>query len=319
VLPSCVDDVCPAAPPVYRARFFYAHAGALALVAALAWWLWPTQPFKPGDRVACRGCALVVHHAAGAPSPARPRPFWDAGLKAALKSRRYAVTCLFFFGVHSLRLNFYISTAAPQLALLGDADGSYLATFAVVFPMGALFIPFVGWLLDTKPMWWAFFFCNACGVASGLAALAPAFVGGSLTDAAPSTLDALLKAQVFTFVAFSAFRLALFSAIFAFVAHTWGFAMFGRLCGVAMLFCGAVALLQYPLIAASAARGSYDGANAGLLALGAAALYQQWHLRKDDAARADAARTAAARGDGDGDGDGDGGAAVTVAVEMAQI
>ena len=27
-------------------------------------------------------------------------------------------------------------------------------------------------------------------------------------------------------------------AIFAFVARSWGFAVFGRLCGIAMLFCG---------------------------------------------------------------------------------
>ena len=137
--------------------------------------------------------------------------------------------------------------AAAAVAAAQHSVALYTDLFNVLSPCGALALPFAGWLLDTRGF-------GATGIVLGVLGMlfgAAMLVAGDFSDEWDTATGAPLPPPAFVgplltfaFVAYSLFRTLLYTYVFAFLGHVFGFNYFGLLAGVAFAVAGAVSFMQ---------------------------------------------------------------------------
>lgn len=154
--------------------------------------------------------------------------------KTQARSTPFLLMC-FFFSIESLWCNFFIGSVTAQLRWqrLPAADVSaLLSDLAVILPSSVVFIPLVGYLLES----WGYMHVTFLCAASALAFTAMSW----------STVYGVLVAA---FVLYALFRTILFSVLFAYIGQTFGFKHFGALTGIAFCVGALVGLVQTPIAA----------------------------------------------------------------------
>lgn len=151
---------------------------------------------------------------------------FDRSAKDQILSIWFAVLTA-FVTVHMLRINWYIMTVRAQVAFFTSDPAlaeSLTTVFTLALPLGgALGIPFVGYLLDSRP--WL-------DAASALLALALSF---GLLGLTPSP-----ALQIAGIALFCLFRPLMYTAVSDAFARVFGFAHFGTVYGLAMSVSGVV-------------------------------------------------------------------------------
>ena len=211
----------------------------------------PGSPFLPRHRSRSSSFTNSPSFAALVPEPARPPG--PATLRAMVSSRKFTFLAA-FAAVHILKLNFVVTSVNAQLALLLPDDAARAAAlsraFGAMLPFGFVSAPLTAALLSRDAVA-AFAAANVFGVVYGAALCA-------------GDADALLYVA-FPLVALS--RQLVYSSVFHFVGAEFGFARYGTLLGIINLAVSAFGVLQYPLVSAATASGSYGAANLLLLLL----------------------------------------------------
>lgn len=154
--------------------------------------------------------------------------------RTQVRSTPFVLMC-FFFAIESLWCNFFIGSVTDQLRwkeLPANDIAALLSDLAMLLPGSVVFIPLVGYLLETCGYTHVTFLC-------ALSALA-------FTALSWSNLRVVLLAA---FALYTLFRTILFSVLFAYIGQTFGFRHFGALTGIAFCIGAAVGLLQTPIAA----------------------------------------------------------------------
>ncbi|RLN31674.1 hypothetical protein BBJ28_00023315 [Nothophytophthora sp. Chile5] len=141
----------------------------------------------------------------------------------------------FYFSILSLWCNFFLGSVTAMLrskGLSSEEVASLLGKLAFVLPSSVVFIPVVGYLLET------------CGYTySSLLCTVVALVFTVLLSSASTTWI------VAGFVTYAFFRTIMFPLLFAYIGHRFGFQHFGAISGIAFCIAGFVGLLQTPIAA----------------------------------------------------------------------
>lgn len=154
--------------------------------------------------------------------------------RTQVRSTPFVLMC-FFFAIESLWCNFFIGSVTDQLRwkeLPANEIDALLSDLAMLLPGSVVFIPLVGYLLET---------CGYTHVTFLCAASALAFTALSWSNARVVLVAA--------FALYTLFRTILFSVLFAYIGQTFGFRHFGALTGIAFCIGAAVGLLQTPIAA----------------------------------------------------------------------
>lgn len=155
-------------------------------------------------------------------------------LRTQVRSTPFVLMC-FFFAIESLWCNFFIGSVTAQLRWKEleavDVD-ALLSDLAMLLPGSVVFIPLVGYLLETCGYTHVTFLCAASAL--------------SFTVLSWSNMRVVLLAA---FTLYTLFRTILFSVLFAYIGQTFGFRHFGALTGIAFCVGAAVGLLQTPIAA----------------------------------------------------------------------
>jgi MFS family permease len=117
--------------------------------------------------------------------------------------------------VHVLRINFTAGSISIQLEEMGDDALFYVNLYILIFPLGFLSIPLVGWLLDRWRFVVGFEAINILALITGLLLMIP-----------------WLPLQILTFVLFAGLRPFLFTAMYGFIGSRFGFTHYGKLVGI---------------------------------------------------------------------------------------
>jgi MFS family permease len=117
--------------------------------------------------------------------------------------------------VHVLRINFTAGSISIQLEEMGDDALFYVNLYILIFPLGFLSIPLVGWLLDRWRFVIGFEAINILALITGLLLMIP-----------------WLPLQILTFVLFAGLRPFLFTAMYGFIGSRFGFTHYGKLVGI---------------------------------------------------------------------------------------
>jgi MFS family permease len=129
-------------------------------------------------------------------------------------------SCLFW-------ANFYIGSVVEQLFIKSQQNKEltreYTSYFTALLPIGVLGIPLFGWLTDKLGFTWSILTTCLLGIGFSIFALIDNF-----------------KLQILTFLLYSFFRSFLFSVMFAYLAHEFGYRHFGLLSGLTLLLAGLV-------------------------------------------------------------------------------
>jgi len=201
--------------------------------------------------------ALLDAHAATGKDQLTGTMF-DRSAKDQISSLWFVVLTA-FVTVHMLRINWYIMTVRTQVEYFtGDAALAETLTtlFTVVLPLGGVVgIPFVGWLLDSRP--WL-------DVASTLLTFGLAFGLLGLTPSA--------ALQIAGIAVFCLFRPLMYTAVSDAFARVFGFAHFGTVYGLAMSTSGVVGMVNAPLdvLVKGGLKGNFVPVDAGYVGLGVA-------------------------------------------------
>lgn len=151
------------------------------------------------------------------------------------RSAPFVLMC-FFFSVQSLWCNFFIGSVTAQLRwkqLPAAEVDTLLADLALLLPGSVVFIPIVGYLLETCGYTLVTLLCT----------------GSALSFTALLALSSTRVPLLAAFVLYTLFRTILFALLFAYVGQTFGFRHFGALTGIAFCVGAGVGLLQTPLAA----------------------------------------------------------------------
>ena len=144
------------------------------------------------------------------------------------------VLCLVWMSLCLFWANMYIGTVVEQIFVKANGDvaatRAYTNYFTLALPSGVLGIGLFGTLTDRA----GFSASIACTSVFGMVFAAGACWGS-------------LGEQIVTFVAYSFFRSFLFSCMFAYLAHEFGYRHFGLLSGIILAVGGALGTLQYQL------------------------------------------------------------------------
>jgi MFS family permease len=131
-------------------------------------------------------------------------------------------SCLFW-------ANFYIGSVVEQLFIKANGNKEltrdYTAYFTALLPIGVLGIPLFGWLTDKLGFTWSILATCLLAIGFSICAL--------IND---------LKLQILSFLLYSFFRSFLFSVMFAYLAHEFGYRHFGLLSGLTLLLAGCVGM-----------------------------------------------------------------------------
>ncbi|CAI5726540.1 unnamed protein product [Hyaloperonospora brassicae] len=142
---------------------------------------------------------------------------------------------VFFFSIQCLWCNVFLGSITALLRSKGLTDttiDSLLSALAIVLPGSVVFIPLVGYLLEMCGYTYSSLICTAAAL--------------SFTAMLTSTSTEWIVAG---FVTYAFFRTVLFSLLFAYVGHRFGFQHYGALSGTAFCIGGVVGLLQTPIAA----------------------------------------------------------------------
>lgn len=139
-----------------------------------------------------------------------------------------------YFSIQSLWCNFFLGSITAQLrwkALPDPTVGRLLGDLALVLPGSVVFIPIVGYLLETCGYIYASLLCTVV----------------ALTFTALLWLGQTSAGLLAAFATYAFFRTIMFPLLFAYLGHTFGFSHYGALSGVAFMVGGLVGLLQAPI------------------------------------------------------------------------
>ncbi|KAL8292596.1 hypothetical protein RQP46_001208 [Phenoliferia psychrophenolica] len=139
-----------------------------------------------------------------------------------------------FVCVHMTRTNWYVQTVGSQLAsYLGDAAQAERLTvwFTIILPLaGFVAVPFIGVLLDNRPVFDVFGVLAFMGAAFGILGM-----------------TTLAWTQMLGIVIFCLFRPLMYTATSDAFAKVFGFQTFGTVYGLAMTTSGLIGLINAPL------------------------------------------------------------------------
>ncbi|RLN65219.1 hypothetical protein BBJ29_007655 [Phytophthora kernoviae] len=141
----------------------------------------------------------------------------------------------FYFSILSLWCNFFLGsiTALLRWKNLPETEvASLLGKLAFVLPGSVVFIPIVGYLLETCGYTYSSLFCTVVALV--------------FTVMLSSTSSTWIVAG---FVTYAFFRTIMYPLLFAYLGHRFGFQHFGALSGIAFCIGGIVGLLQTPIAA----------------------------------------------------------------------
>lgn len=139
----------------------------------------------------------------------------------------------FYFSILSLWCNFFLGsiTALLRWKQLPETEvASLLEKLAFVLPGSVVFIPVVGYLLETCGYTYSSLFCTVVALV--------------FTTMLSSSSSGWIVAG---FVTYAFFRTIMFPLLFAYLGHRFGFQHFGALSGIAFCIGGLVGLLQTPI------------------------------------------------------------------------
>lgn len=139
-----------------------------------------------------------------------------------------------YFSIQSLWCNFFLGSLTARLRskpLTESQVTSLLSDLAIVLPSSVVFIPIVGYLLETCGYVYSSLLCSA---------LALAFTALEAFAQTPAWL-------VVSFITYAFFRTVMFPLLFAYLGHKFGYSHFGALSGMAFCIGGVVGLLQAPI------------------------------------------------------------------------
>ena len=114
---------------------------------------------------------------------------------------------------------------------------TYTDLFTLLLPIGVLGIPLFGWITDHMGFTWSIVFTSVLGILFALC-----------------NLWNNIELQILTFIFYSFHRSFLFSNMFAYLAHEFGYRFFGILSGIVLGVGSALCLIQYPIV-------QYESAN----------------------------------------------------------
>eukprot|EP00937_MAST-01D_sp_MAST-1D-sp2_P002430 g2430.t1 len=174
----------------------------------------------------------------------RRRPLPERSFRAQVCSPPF-LFLLFFFCMSTLWANFFVGTVSVQLDSIVSVDdprqfSTLLSAFNILLPTGAISIPLIGHLLDTRGFVPSIFVTIGCGLVYSVGMV---LAWGHLHSSRSPQPGALLTA----FVCYSLFRTFLFAVTFAYIGAKFGYRRFGALSGVQFVAAAAIGLLQYPI------------------------------------------------------------------------
>jgi len=193
-----------------------------------------------------------------------------------------------FAAIHVLRLNFVVSSVNAQVRQFGARGDRLVELFGWMLPFGFVSAPLTAFLLARDAIL-GFEAANVLGLLYGLA----------LCWGTPASLLCV----AFPVVALS--RQLVYSSVFHFIGHEFGFVKYGTLLGIVNLVVAGVGCLQYPLVALAESPvfgGSYFVVNTILLVLPLPLWFVRSILHSPSSSSSCSSATAATDGyDGDDD------------------
>lgn len=223
-------------------RYYTLAVPLFTLTTSILFWPWETLE-KTEDDVGGGGGTPA---GAGSPFLLKNIPRNTTHQRTTLRQMVFSADFSFlacFAAIHILKLNFVVGSVNAQTHDLG-----LVQAFGYMLPFGFISAPVTAYVLSRDPIL-AFELANLLGVVYGLAVL--------------SADKYLLLFLAFPIVALS--RQLVYSSVFHFIGHTFGFKRYGTLLGLVNLAVALFGALQYPLTTLSQDRDSYFDANLILL------------------------------------------------------
>lgn len=225
---------------------FQCIALAAFVYAAVAFQVWPQQPFTSASR-----------------------PSTILKFREQLTSPDYRA-CVLWYSVLLIGTQFTIASVNDQMYMkTNKREAEFLITaFMVCMGVCGGGAPVTGFVIDS------------IGFARVSAAITLGFVIIYLF-----LLSSSIVLQIVAFGMHAAFRVSLFAFYFSYVSGTFGFRYFGKLAGIGLLVSATCSLALYPMLRMSFALGSFSYANLLLLATALAALLFPLRLLRDEQRR----------------------------------
>ncbi|VEU34012.1 unnamed protein product [Pseudo-nitzschia multistriata] len=175
-----------------------------------------------------------------------------------MATAEYVLLCA-WFSVTIVPMQYYIGVIGLRLEAMGDDTGFYTDLFAYCFAGAAATAPLAGWIADRFGL----------GIAQALATLLVAssvavLAMGGAEGAAPGCCPLGGAVSVAGLSAYGIGRMGVFGLYFTNCGKRFGYANYGTLAGLGLLLSAIASLLQYPLIARTAA-GNHVAVMVGLV------------------------------------------------------
>lgn len=262
-----------------RRTIFTGYAVLCVLVHValfIGWWGEPVERLRQaeareveadpaGEEAATAEEAGARAVATAGEAPKRPR-LHGLPLAQQLWSFEFCFACCWLC-TQTLRCAGYLGVSKESLEQFGDAKTGHTFTqlLGALMPTAIFWAPTISWSLEGLGFGGSFALTCALGLVWNMTSMVP-----------------LLKLQVLTFMAFTAFRGAVYATTGAYLAHSFGSRTFGQVYGIVSMMAGALVLFFWPAVSHSkqVASGNVTFVFAVLLIIGVPSLIMTLELRR---------------------------------------